>query len=111
MSVRSLLFGLKLTKSIEPLIVTIVVDLIVSSYMLFDPPEWIAKTMQLTFVSRGFAFWLFALAISTFLLSLVTERKLFPTLSRTIGHLKTQLRPGTQKQRRQYKVLLDEMQI
>lgn len=111
MSVRSLLFGLKLTKSIEPLIVTIVVDSIVSSYMLFDPPEWIIETMQLTFVSRGFAFWLFALAISTFLLSLVAERKFFPILSRTIGHLKTQLRPGTQKQRRQYKVLLDEMQI
>ncbi|RLL97324.1 hypothetical protein CFD26_102194 [Aspergillus turcosus] len=87
----------------EPLIVTIVVDSIVSSYMLFDPPEWIIETMQLTFVSRGFAFWLFALAISTFLLSLVAERKFFPILSRTIGHLKTQLRPGTQKQRRQYK--------
>ncbi|GFF47573.1 probable cation-transporting ATPase C1672.11c [Aspergillus lentulus] len=94
----------------KPLIVTIVVDTIVSSYMLFDPPEWIIETMQLTFVSRGFAFWLFALAIGTFLLSLVAERKFFPILSRAIGHLKTRLRPGNRKQRRQYKVLLDEMQ-
>ncbi|KAF7173245.1 hypothetical protein CNMCM5623_005483 [Aspergillus felis] len=78
----------------KPLIVTIVVDLIVSSYMLFDPSEWIIETMQLTSISRGFAFWLFALAISTFLLSLVTERKFFPILSRAIGHLKTRLRPG-----------------
>lgn len=86
---------IELTKWIEPLIVTIVVDTIVSSYMLFDPPEWIIETMQLTFISRGFAFWLFALATSTFLLSWVTERKFFPLLSRAIGHLKTRLRPGT----------------
>lgn len=101
---------IELTKWIEPLIVTIVVDTIVSSYMLFDPPEWIIETMQLTFISRGFAFWLFALATSTFLLSWVTERKFFPLLSRAIGHLKTRLRPGNRKQRRQYKVLLDEME-
>ncbi|THC91561.1 hypothetical protein EYZ11_008980 [Aspergillus tanneri] len=50
-------------RSNKPFISVIILDLIVSCYMLFKPSHWVQQIMQLTFLSRGFAFWLFTLAI------------------------------------------------
>lgn len=66
--------------------------------------------MQLTYLSVGFETSLLVLATSTFLFAWVAERVLFPHLARFLGHAYTRLRPGHGKQRRQYKVLLEEMQ-
>lgn len=77
--------------------------------MLFEPSRWLADVMQLTFLSGHFKFWLFVLAIGGFLVSWVAERKLFPSLSRLLGRSYTLFRPNYRKQRRQYKVLLDDM--
>jgi cation-transporting ATPase 13A3/4/5 len=66
--------------------------------------------MQLTYLSRDFAIWLFGLAVGSFGFSWIAERALFPRLARILGRAYMLLRPGHRKQRRQYKVLLEEMQ-
>lgn len=88
----------------------IAVDLMCTLYMLLGSSEWVTRVMQLTFLSSNFASWLLALAIGSFLLSLLAEKVFFPHLARGLGHVHTYLQTAHRKQRRQYKVLLDEMQ-
>ncbi|PLB51778.1 hypothetical protein P170DRAFT_443914 [Aspergillus steynii IBT 23096] len=96
-------------KSNMPFVSVIAIDLLVSCYMLFKPSEWVTKIMQLTFVSKEFALWLFALAVGTFFVSWLAECMLFPRLARALKRMYASLRPHHQKQRREYKVLLEEM--
>ncbi|KAL2809495.1 hypothetical protein BJX63DRAFT_423820 [Aspergillus granulosus] len=96
-------------RSNTPFLITIVLDLAFSCYMLYRPSEWVKQVMQLTYLSDTFATWLLGLALGSFLLAWLAERKLFPQLARIIGRVKVLLQPGHQKQRRQYKVLLEEM--
>lgn len=84
-------------------------DLVITSCMLLGPPKWASQIMQLTFLSGRFEAWLFALAIGGFLLSWVAEREIFPRLARVLGKTYLQLRPRHRKQRRQYKVVLEDM--
>lgn len=77
--------------------------------MLFRPSSWVKRVMQLTYLSDGFATWLLGLAIGGFLFAWFAERTIFPQLARIIGHLKIAMLPGHQKQRRRYKILLEEM--
>ncbi|KAL4917905.1 hypothetical protein BDW62DRAFT_72569 [Aspergillus aurantiobrunneus] len=96
-------------RSNRPFLTVIIIDLIFSVYMLFKPSVWLKHTMQLTYLSDSFATWLLGLALGSFLLAWLAERKLFPQLARIIGHLKVFFRPGHKKQRRQYKILLEDM--
>ncbi|KAL2848451.1 hypothetical protein BJY01DRAFT_155608 [Aspergillus pseudoustus] len=96
-------------RSNTPFLVVIVLDLAFSSYMLYRPSGWVKRVMQLTDLSDAFATWLLGLALGSFLLAWLAERKLFPQLARILGRVKIILQPGHQKQRRQYKVLLEEM--
>lgn len=84
-------------------------DLIVSCYMLFQPSELVTQIMQLTFLSNEFALWLLVLAIGAFFFSWLAESMLFPKLARALKRMYTTLRPRHQKQRRKYKVLLEEI--
>lgn len=79
--------------------------------MLLGPPKWVAGVMQLTFLSGNFEAFLLALAIGTFLLSWIAERHFFSCLAKVLGKVYMRLRPRHRKQRRQYKVLLEEMQL
>ncbi|KMU82955.1 ATPase type 13A4 [Coccidioides immitis H538.4] len=90
-----------------PFVVTIIVALLVSSYMLFQPADWLFRLMQLTYLSTPFKGWLVALAVGGFAVAYVSERHLFPELSRLLGHVYRVCRPGKRKQRRRYKVLLE----
>lgn len=90
--------------------VTLVVTLIFSSYMLFDPALWLYNLMQLTGMSLGFKGWLFALAVGTFGIAYISERHLFPELARVVGQGIRKLRGNRLKKRKQYKVLLEELQ-
>ncbi|KAL4985673.1 hypothetical protein BDW68DRAFT_164681 [Aspergillus falconensis] len=92
-----------------PFLTVIVADLMFSGYMLFRPSVWIKQVMQLTYLSDAFAIWLIGLVLGSFLFAWLAERKLFPQLARIIGRLQVLMRPGHQKQRRQYKTLLEEM--
>ncbi|KAI9037383.1 putative P-type ATPase [Aspergillus affinis] len=96
-------------KSNKPFMCVIAVDLIVSCYMLFKPSEWVSRIMQLTFLSDQFALWLLVLAVGAFSFSWVAECLLFPRLARALRRMYTFLRPHHQKQRRQYKLLLEEI--
>lgn len=77
--------------------------------MLLAPPKWASQVMQLTFLSGSFEAWLFALAIGGFIFSWVAEREIFPRLARVLGKALLQLRPQYRKQRRQYKMVLEDM--
>ncbi|KAL4787760.1 hypothetical protein BJX76DRAFT_317563 [Aspergillus varians] len=96
-------------RSNRPFLTVILIDLIFSGYMLFRPSAWIKQVMQLTFLPTAFATWLLGLALGGFLFAWLAERKLFPQLARIIGHLKILMRPDHQKQRRQYKMILEGM--
>lgn len=65
--------------------------------------------MQLTFMSSDYKAFLFALAIGVFLISWIAEKNIFHRLARVLGKTYTRLWPRYRKQRRQYKVLLEEM--
>ena len=92
-----------------PFVVTIVVTLLVASYMLFDPALWVCHLMQLTRMSMGFKVWLFALAVGSFGIAYIAERQFFPKLARLIGKLIRRLRPNKPKKRKQYKILLGDL--
>ncbi|KAE8348877.1 hypothetical protein BDV28DRAFT_164004 [Aspergillus coremiiformis] len=96
-------------KSNGAFISVVVVDLIISCYMLFEPSRLVTNIMQLTFLSKGFTISLFALAVGSFVFSWIAERALFPKLARVLGRAYILLQPGHRKKRRQYKVLLEEM--
>lgn len=92
-----------------PFVVTIVVALSFSTYMLFDPAPWLYRLMQLTYMSTVFKNWLLVLAIAGFIVAYVAERRVFPGLARGIGSAYCWLRPSKKKERRKYKVLLEKM--
>ncbi|KAE8147364.1 putative P-type ATPase [Aspergillus avenaceus] len=101
----------KSMRSNKSYILVVLVDLTISCYMLFKPSRWVTQVMQLTFISTGFALWLFALAIGSFALSWIAERSLFPRLAQILGRAFMFFGSGHGKQRRQYKVLLDKMRM
>lgn len=88
-----------------------VVALLISTYMLFDPAKWVYDLMQLTFMSLDFRVFILVLAVGGFLCSYLAERFAFPRLAKFIGTMKTRLRPKKQKQRKQYKVVQEAMRI
>ena len=90
-----------------------VVAMLITIYMLFDPSPWVIKLMQLTDMSTSFRVFLLILGIGSFALSYASERYVFPRLAKLIGSAKDRLRKGGRaaKQRKQYKIVLDTMQI
>ncbi|PGH05980.1 hypothetical protein AJ79_06669 [Helicocarpus griseus UAMH5409] len=91
-----------------PFVVTIIVTFLFSTYMLFEPARWLFKFMQLTEMSTAFKVWIMGLAFIGFALAWFGERLLFPGLARLVGRIRIWLQPGKAKQRRRYKVLLEE---
>ncbi|KAI5285610.1 hypothetical protein KEM54_000434 [Ascosphaera aggregata] len=63
----------------------------------------------LTYLSNPFKIWLLALALSELGIAWFAEKKLFPSLAWVLGQVKVKIRPGSKKERKKYKVLLDEM--
>lgn len=78
--------------------------------MLIGPSDWLFGVMQLTKMSAGFKEVLLCLAIGGFALSRFAETRVFPTLARFLGRFYHRLRfSGGKKQRRRYKILLDNI--
>ncbi len=94
--------------SLVPFVVTIVVAFLFSSYLLFDPAQWLYNFMQLTSLSMGFRIFLLSLAIIGFATSWFSEKYLLPYVARMIGKVLGQRHP---KQRKRYKIVLDEMRF
>ncbi|KAI5293988.1 hypothetical protein KEM52_004903 [Ascosphaera acerosa] len=94
-----------------PFVCTCTALLAFTTTLLFHPSASLSALMQLTFLSAPFKVWLLAMAVSGFVVALVAERKLFPDLARLLGKLKVATRPAGAggKQRKKYKILLDEL--
>ena len=86
------------------------VALVFSSYNLLGPSQWLFEVMQLTKMSPWFKAWLMALALSGFTIAWIAERLFFPKLARFAAHIYQNRLPGHGKQRRRFKVLLEEVQ-
>ncbi|KZF22645.1 P-type ATPase-like protein [Xylona heveae TC161] len=92
-----------------PLVITLVIATLLSTYMLFDPAKWLFDFMDLTVLSMPFKAFVLALALSGFACSWLAERWVFPHLASAIGKAKTALLPLPPKKRKEYKILKDEM--
>jgi cation-transporting ATPase 13A3/4/5 len=92
-----------------PFVVTIVVALLISLYMLFDPARWLSDFMDLTEMSLDYEAFLLALAAAGFVAAYLAERYLFPSMAKWVGQLKLRLRPSQPKKRKQYKLIAEEL--
>lgn len=94
-----------------PFVTSIFVTLAITAYMLFDPSEAIMRWMELTFLDVSFKMFILGLGLGNFALAYVSERYLFPGLSKWIGVLKVKLNPNWKKERKQYKVIAESMRM
>ena len=83
----------------------------ISSYMLLDPAQWVEQMLQLTFMSNGFKVFIIALAMGGFVCAYGSERFVLPTLAKFVGRTKDRLFPKRRKKRKEYKLILESMQI
>ena len=91
-----------------PFVVTIVVVLLFSSYMLLDPSKWLAEFMQLTYMSWDFKLFILILGAGYIVSAWVAENYILPRLGKYIGVLQI-LVTGTPKRRKTYKLVLEQM--
>ncbi|KAK5135917.1 hypothetical protein LTR08_004375 [Meristemomyces frigidus] len=91
-----------------PFVITLLVALAISSYMLFDPAPWLESLMELTWMSINFRIFVIALGVGYFACSYLAERQIFPRLSKWIGRFNQRVR-GRQKKRKEYKLILEDM--
>lgn len=77
-----------------------VVALLISTYMLLDPADWLYDLMQFTYISPSFKTFVVVLAVGGFACSYLMERYIFPPLAKWIGQANARLRPKYQKKGR-----------
>lgn len=94
-----------------PFVVTIVVAVLFSSYMLFDPAAWLANLMQLTEMTAGFKTFIIVLATGGFACAWTAERRAFVWLARVVGKIHDLVWPHRRRRRKQYKALVESMRI
>ena len=75
-----------------PFVVTIVVTLLISLYMLLDPAQWLSYFMDLTEMSLNYELFLLVLAGIGFGVAYVAERYIFQVLAKYVARLKKILR-------------------
>ncbi|KAJ4379180.1 hypothetical protein N0V86_005224 [Didymella sp. IMI 355093] len=95
-----------------PFITTIFLALALSTYMLFDPADWVMSAMELTDMDVPFKVFLLVLGLGNFAVAYLAEVYLLPGLAKWIGVLKVKI--GGQKwrkQRKQYKIIQESMRI
>jgi cation-transporting ATPase 13A2 len=83
--------------------------LFITTYLLLDPAKWLLEFMELTYMSFNFKVFLLLLAFASFLLSYVSEIKIFPQLAAVVGKLKEKF--GRKKKRKDYKLVLETMRM
>lgn len=100
-----------LTPLTVPFVITMVIVLMISTWMLFGPAEWLYKLMELTPMSLEFKGFLLALAVGGFAVSYSSEKFLFPSFAKWVGRVKVLLSPQSKKKRKEYKVIAEGMAI
>ncbi|KAK5061350.1 hypothetical protein LTR84_007892 [Exophiala bonariae] len=94
-----------------PFVVTLVVVLLMSLYMLLDPAKWLANFMDLTEMSLDYELFLLALATTGFAGAYLAERYFLPVLAKYVGKLKLYLRPSHPKKRKLYKLIAEDILV
>lgn len=95
---------------IVPFVVTIVVTLLFSCYMLFDPAVWLASFMQLTDMALDFRIFILVLGCGYFCLAWAAEKYFLPRLAKLFGIAKERL-GKMPKRRKVYKVIQEKMRF
>jgi len=91
-------------------VVTIVVTLLFSCYMLFDPAVWLASFMQLTDMALNFRIFILVMGCGYFCLAWSAEKYFLPRLAKLFGITKERL-GKMPKRRKVYKVIQEKMRI
>lgn len=95
-----------------PFITTIFLALALSTYMLFDPADWVMHAMELTDIDVPFKIFLLVLGLGNFAVAYLAEGFLLPGLAKWIGVLKVKVGGEKwRKQRKQYKIIQESMMI
>ncbi|KAL9048846.1 MAG: hypothetical protein Q9162_007517 [Coniocarpon cinnabarinum] len=94
-----------------PFVITMMVALSISTYMLFDPAHWLVNLMQLTYMSDQFKGFLVVLALGGFACAYGAERYVFPPLAKLIGRIRQWSRPSRTKKRKEYKEVLEKLKV
>lgn len=94
-----------------PFVVTMLVALAISSYMLFDPAPWVEDLMELTWLSTSFKVFILVLAVGAFCVSYLAERQVLPRLARWIGKFSQKVLRRQTKKRKEYKIIAEDMRI
>ncbi|KAF3031721.1 hypothetical protein E8E11_001650 [Didymella keratinophila] len=95
-----------------PFITTIFLALALSTYMLFDPADWVMSSMELTDMDVPFKVFLLVLGVGNFAVAYLAEGYLLPGLAKWIGVLKVKVGGERwRKQRKQYKIIQESMMI
>ncbi|KAF2181795.1 hypothetical protein K469DRAFT_752656 [Zopfia rhizophila CBS 207.26] len=92
-----------------PFVITMLITLVITSYMLFGPAKWLVKLMELTYVDMSFKFFVLALGMGNLACAYASERFLLPKLARWIGVMKIKINPKWRKKRKAYKEILEGM--
>ncbi|MCJ1234491.1 hypothetical protein MMC14_002452 [Varicellaria rhodocarpa] len=93
-----------------PLVITIVVVLLFSVYLLIDPGIGLSSFMQLTKLSTGFKIFILIIAGGGFASAWISESRVFPWVARLLGWAHDRAWPQHRKKRKVYKQLIDNMQ-
>jgi len=94
-----------------PFVVTMVVALLISTYMLLDPADWLYDLMALTDMPNGFKGFLVALGVGYVACAYTSEQLLFPRLAKWVGEARKKMFPQSQKKRKEYKLIMESMRI
>jgi cation-transporting ATPase 13A2 len=94
-----------------PFVITMFVTLAITTYMLFDPSQWVMESMELTYMDVPFKLLILAFGLGNFALALASERFVFPILSKWIGIAKVKINPKWRKNRKAYKVIAESMRM
>ena len=93
-----------------PFVVTLLVALAISCYMLFDPAPWLSNLMELTWMSPNFRIFILVLGAGYFACAYLAERQLFPHMARWIAQFNRSV-CGKYKKRKEYKLILEDMRM
>ncbi|KUI71122.1 hypothetical protein VM1G_06629 [Cytospora mali] len=91
-----------------PFVATIGATLLISLYMVMGPAHWLRKAMQLTWMSWGFKLFLVTLGLVYVGVAWTGEHYVFQKVAKIIGDVKGRV-TGSQKKRKQYKIIREEM--
>ncbi|KAF3031926.1 hypothetical protein E8E12_001710 [Didymella heteroderae] len=95
-----------------PFITTIFLALALSTYMLFDPADWVMSVMELTDMDVPFKVFLLVLGLGNFAVAYLAEGYLLPGLAKWIGVLEVKIGGEKwRKQRKQYKVIQESIMM